>query len=112
MPSRNAAPTAGPPCSTNGTTSRSVYARNGLRSLINRIYRGEQAGWRIGDLEDVTGLRLTTKDGALVENLPPMSRFLNRLLALRIEEQNELFGYLETIIDNSIEHRKTGGRAR
>ena len=87
----------------------SAYARNGLRSLINRIYRGEQEGWRIGDLEDVTGLRLTRNDGALVENLPPMSRFLNRLLALRIEDQNELFGYLETIIDNSIEHAKLVG---
>ena len=34
----------------------SVYARNGLRSLINRIYRGEQEGWRIGESRGGDGI--------------------------------------------------------
>ena len=87
----------------------SSYAKNALRSLISKIYRGEQANWRIGDLEEITGLTLTDAEGGLTEKMPPMSRFLNRLLALRIEDQNELFGYLEEIIDSSIEHAKLTG---
>ena len=39
----------------------------------------------------------------LKEDLPPMPQFLNRLLALPIDEQNQLFGALETRIEANIE---------
>ena len=58
--------------------------------------------------EEATGLKLIW-EGSLKEDLPPMPRFLNRLLALPIAEQNELFAELETRIEANIE-QAIGGR--
>ena len=58
--------------------------------------------------EDATGLKLIW-EGSLKEDLPPMPRFLNRLLALPIAEQNELFAELETRIEANIEQAIEAG---
>ena len=57
----------------------------------------------------VTGLRLTDSEGYLKEQLPPMSQFLNRLLALPIDRQNSLFTELETRIAAVIEDARCAG---
>ena len=48
-------------------------------------------------------------EGSLKEDLPPMPRFLNRLLALPIAEQNELFAELEARIEANIEQAIEAG---
>ncbi len=53
--------------------------------------------------ENATGLRLTDGDGSLREVLPPITTFLNRLLALTIEEQNTLFGAFEDLLRTRVE---------
>ena len=53
--------------------------------------------------EDATGLRLTDNDGSLREDLPPITTFLNRLLALTIDLQNTLFGVFEDLLRAKIE---------
>ena len=53
--------------------------------------------------EDATGLRLTDQDGSLREDLPPITTFLNRLLALTIDLQNTLFGVFEDLLRARIE---------
>ena len=58
--------------------------------------------------EDATGLKLIW-EGSLKEDLPPMPRFLNRLLALPITEQNELFAELEARIEANIEQAIEAG---
>ena len=58
--------------------------------------------------EDATGLKLIW-EGSLKEDLPPMPRFLNRLLALPIAEQNELFAELEARIEANIEQAIEAG---
>ena len=50
-----------------------------------------------------TGLKLTDDDGSLQEDLPPITTFLNRLLALTIELQNRLFGVFEDLLRAKIE---------
>ncbi len=47
--------------------------------------------------EDATGLRLTD-EGGLRDELPPITTFLNRLLALTIELQNILFTAFEQLL--------------
>ncbi len=86
----------------------SVYARAALRRFYLALWRGEIAGWPLGRFEDATGLKLTW-DGTLKEDLPPMSRFLNRLLALPIAEQNQLFAELEDRIAAGIEQAIDAG---
>ena len=47
--------------------------------------------------------QLTDDDGSLREELPPITTFLNRLLALTIDLQNTLFGVFEDLLRTRIE---------
>ena len=80
----------------------SLYAKSALRQFYIALWRGHIEGWSLKDFEEATGLKLTW-EGGLKEDLPPMPQFLNRLLALPIDEQNQLFGALETRIEANIE---------
>ena len=79
----------------------SPYAKVALRQFYIALWRGNITGWSMDRFEDATGLKLIW-EGSLKEDLPPMPRFLNRLLALPIAEQNELFAELETRIEANI----------
>ena len=72
----------------------SPYAKAALRRLYIALWRGNIEDWSLERFETATGLSLTY-EGGLKEDLPPMPKFLNRLLALPIAEQNALFGALE-----------------
>ncbi|HEU0220748.1 MAG TPA: strawberry notch C-terminal domain-containing protein [Paracoccaceae bacterium] len=63
-------------------------------------------------IEDATGLRLTDGDGSLREDLPPITTFLNRLLALTIDLQNTLFGVFEDLLRTKIEGAIASGSRR
>lgn len=80
----------------------SPYARDALRQLYRRIYRGDLSGCSLGAFEDATGLSLTDDNG-LKDDLPPITTFLNRLLALTIDMQAVLFSAFEELLDQRIE---------
>ncbi|KAB2542650.1 methylase [Salipiger aestuarii] len=80
----------------------SPYARDALRQLYRRIYRGDVAGCSLMAFEDATGLSLTDDNG-LKDDLPPITTFLNRLLALTIDMQAVLFAAFEELLDQRIE---------
>uniref|UniRef100_UPI00124C0F4C strawberry notch family protein n=1 Tax=Gemmobacter serpentinus TaxID=2652247 RepID=UPI00124C0F4C len=80
----------------------SAYARDALRQLYRRIYRGDVAGCSLGAFEDATGLSLTDDNG-LKDDLPPITTFLNRLLALTIAMQGILFTAFEELLAQRIE---------
>ena len=86
----------------------SLYAKTALRQFYMALWRGAIEGWSLADFEEATGLKLV-HEGGLKEDLPPMSRFLNRLLALPIAEQNQLFAALETRIESNIEQAMEAG---
>ena len=86
----------------------SVYAKAALRQFYNALWRGSIEDWTLERFEKATGLKLTW-EGSLKEDLPPMPRFLNRLLALPIAEQNQLFAELEARIASNIEQAVEAG---
>jgi predicted RNA methylase len=81
----------------------SIYARAALRQLYLLLYTGKVEGCSLQAFEDATGLRLTDGDGSLREDLPPITTFLNRLLALTISLQNTLFGVFEDLLRAKVE---------
>ena len=81
----------------------SVYARAALRQLYLLIFSGKIEGCPLQTFEGATGLRLTDNDGSLREDLPPITTFLNRLLALAIDMQNTLFGVFDDLLRTRIE---------
>ena len=79
----------------------SPYARAALRQFYGALWAGYIPHWSLDSFETATGLKLTW-EGNLKDDLPPMPKFLNRLLALPIDEQNTLFVQLEERIDANI----------
>ena len=86
----------------------SLYAKAALRRFYIALWRGNIPGWSLDRFADATGLKLV-HEGNLKEDLPPMPRFLNRLLALPIDEQNQLFAELEDRIAANIEQAMEAG---
>jgi hypothetical protein len=87
----------------------SVYGRAALRQLYMLLYSGKVERCSLQAFEDATGLCLTDNDGTLREGLPPITTFLNRLLALTIDLQNTLFGVFEDLLRAKIEGAITSG---
>ena len=80
----------------------SAYAKAALRQFYSALWRGRIQGWNVERFQDSTGLKIV-HEGGLKDDLPPMPKFLNRLLALPIAEQNQLFAELEERIAANIE---------
>ena len=86
----------------------STYAKAALRRFFIALHYGRIEGWSTERFEDMTGLKIA-HEGSLMDDLPPMPRFLNRLLALRIEHQNQLFAKLEELIESNIQQAIQAG---
>jgi len=81
----------------------SPYARAALRQFYMLLHQGRIEGCSLTTFETVTGLSLITDEGGLRDELPPITTWLNRLLALRIETQNLLFEVFEQLMAAKIE---------
>ena len=80
----------------------SHYGRDALRQLYMLLAKGKVEGCSLQTFEDETGLRLMDANG-LKDELPPITTFLNRLLALTIDLQNVLFTAFEQLLTARIE---------
>ena len=80
----------------------SPYARDALRQLYLLIARGKIDGCSLERFEDATGLKLMDSNG-VKDELPPITTFLNRLLALTIELQSVLFTAFEQLLDAKVQ---------
>jgi hypothetical protein len=87
----------------------SPYARDALRQLYMLIYAGKVEGCSLGLFESLTGLSLTDGSGCLKDELPPITTFLNRLLALTIAMQNVLFTAFEQLLSAKVESAMASG---
>jgi len=87
----------------------SDYAKASLRQLYAAIYRGQIEGFSLGKFLAVTGLKLVTEEGTLKEDLPPITQFLNRCLAMPIADQKRIFEELEMRIESRIEQAINAG---
>ena len=87
----------------------SPYAKAALRQFYQLLYAGKIEGCSLGDFQDATGLDLVDQDGSLREELPPITQFLNRMLALRIVMQNTLFAAFEQLLEARIEAAVAAG---
>ena len=86
----------------------SAYAKAALRQFYSALWRGGIEGWNVERFQDSTGLKIV-HEGGLKDELPPMPKFLNRLLALPNAEQNQLFAELEERIAANIEQAIEAG---
>jgi predicted RNA methylase len=87
----------------------SQYARDALRQFYRLLHEGKVPVMGYDQFCTLTGLKLVDQDGSLREDLPPISTFLNRILALAIGLQNELFAHFEGLIAAKVEAAKAAG---
>lgn len=87
----------------------SPIARASLRGYYADLAAGRAAAMTYEEFTDWTALRLIDNDGVLLEDLPPIQRFLNRVLALPIHMQNALFKeFMTRIADQTARARAAG----
>ena len=86
----------------------SPYARDALRQLYLLLVRGKVKDCPLVRFETATGLTLMDANG-IKDDLPPITTFLNRLLALTIELQGVLFTAFEQLLTARIEGAITSG---
>ena len=86
----------------------SLYARDALRQLYLLLVRGKVEGCSLQRFEDATGLKLIDDNG-IKDELPPITTFLNRLLALTIALQGVLFTAFEQLLTAKIEGAVAAG---
>ena len=87
----------------------SPIARRALVAHYHELVRGQCEAMSYETFEDWTALRLTDAEGAMLEDLPPIQRYLNRLLALPIDMQNALFGAPTAKIEQMTERARANG---
>jgi hypothetical protein len=87
----------------------SPYARDALRQLYVLLYAGKVEQCSLATFESMTGLSLTDGRGCLKDELPPITTFLNRLLALTIDMQNVLFTVFEQLLSAKVESAIAAG---
>ncbi|WFU13341.1 bifunctional class I SAM-dependent methyltransferase/DEAD/DEAH box helicase (plasmid) [Rhizobium sp. CB3090] len=81
----------------------SQYARDALRQFYGLLHACRIEGCSLNKFEGITGLSLTSEEGGLKDELPPIQTFLNRMLALTIAMQNVLFEAFEQLLAARVE---------
>lgn len=87
----------------------STEAKDALTTFYRDVVAGRAGSITIGTLQEQMGLRIVDEHGQMYDNLPPISQFLNRLLALKVDEQNRVFTALQERIDTATEIARTNG---
>ncbi|RMB09024.1 strawberry notch family protein [Eilatimonas milleporae] len=80
----------------------SEYANAALKQFYLALSMDKIKGISLDRFTAMTGLKIVTESGTLLSTLPNIRRFLNRLLALRIETQNILFEQFTNFIAREV----------
>ena len=94
---------------TSADNLESPYARAALRRFFHTMVAGRIEGCSLDEFEEMSGLSLLDQDDTIKEELPAITQFLNRMLALRIEMQNRLFNAFGTILDGLVDEAMQSG---
>ena len=87
----------------------SDYAKEALETWFRLLAEGKLRSVNFGDFQQLTGLDLESEGGGLKEELPPIQRWLNRILALRIMLQNAIFDEYLGLIEARVEAAREAG---
>lgn len=87
----------------------SDYAKDALIAWYRLLYAGKLQSTTLGDFEDRSGLRLAAEDGGLRDDLPPIQRWLNRLLAFPIALQNAIFDEYLGLVEARVDAARKAG---
>lgn len=88
----------------------SEYACAALVSWFHLLVAGKLCSISHAEFERRTGLDLCDKDGVMKDELPPIQRWLNRILALPIALQNKIFDEFLALVETRVSAARDAGR--
>ena len=87
----------------------SEYASTALKTFFSDLYHGK-TGLSFHKVTKEMGLNLLDENGAFTESkIPVIPQFLNRLLSLKTDQQNAVFGEFENRLVEAVEYAKQQG---
>lgn len=87
----------------------SQYATTALTNFFTDLYRGK-TGLSFHDVTQQMGLNLLDENASFSESkVPAIPQFLNRLLSLKTDQQNAVFGEFERRLVEAVEYAKQQG---
>lgn len=87
----------------------SIYAKHALHDWYGLLATAKLKSTTLSDFQRMSGLELTDQDGVLREDLPPIQRWLNRILAMKIAVQNAIFDEFLTLVETRVSAAKEAG---
>ncbi len=87
----------------------SAYAKHALHDWYGLLATGKLKSTSLKEFQTMSGLELTDQDGILREDLPPIPRWLNRILAMKIAVQNAIFEEFLTLVETRVSAAKEAG---
>ena len=87
----------------------SIYAKHALHDWYGLLATGKLKSTSLSEFQRMSGLELTDQDGILREDLPPIQRWLNRILAMKIAVQNAIFDEFLTLVETRVSAAKEAG---
>ena len=87
----------------------SEYAKAALSTWFGLLAEGTLKSATLLDFQKRTGLKIASNDGVLEEDLPPIQRWLNRILALPIAMQNAIFDEFLALVEARVSAARDAG---
>ncbi|MCC4257522.1 MULTISPECIES: strawberry notch family protein [Sphingobium] len=87
----------------------SDFARESLDQWFRLLFQAKLQSVHFDQFQALTGLNLAGEGGGLTETLPTIQRWLNRILALRIDLQNAIFDEYLGLIEARVEKAREAG---
>ena len=87
----------------------STYAKEALNRWFGLLFMGKLEAVGLSRFQDLTGLRIEGADGSLVDDLPSIQRWLNRILALPIALQNAIFDEFISLVEARVDAARQAG---
>lgn len=87
----------------------SSYAKEALNRWFGLLFIGKLEAIGLAKFQELTGLRLEGPDGGMVDDLPTIQRWLNRILALPIALQNAIFDEFLALVEARVDAARQAG---
>lgn len=88
----------------------STEAKDALTRFYRDLAAGRLEAISIEEFEAQTGLRLRDQNGQMMQTLPPITQFLNRLLSMNVDTQNAVFEAFDNRLKQVVDEAQRAGR--
>ncbi|WP_246386418.1 strawberry notch C-terminal domain-containing protein, partial [Novosphingobium hassiacum] len=87
----------------------SIYAKEALHRWFGLLFTGKLEAVDLLRFQELTGLKIEAPDGSMIDDLPSIQRWLNRILALPIALQNTIFDEFLGLVEARVDAARQAG---